>query len=204
MSIPLLMEPAAVPRSPDQAYSQAGRGADPAPADVYRSPKHNEQEDSIRSSAIAVSLLTALVICLALPSQLAAQEWSAEQQEVWTVVLASWEADKSKDLGWVDTYMHPNALGWGSGGYPMPMSRDALRERYRFVYENSTTLVQGLDPVGIVVEGSTAFVLYYYRQHVEDREGKRDDSYGQCAETWTRQSDTWLLLGWLCRHLPQQ
>jgi len=40
------------------------------------------------------------LVALVLPVAAAAQDWSAEQKEVWDTILAQWEASKAEDLTW--------------------------------------------------------------------------------------------------------
>jgi len=94
----------------------------------------------MRSSTIAVSVLSALLVSLALPPPLAAQAWSADQQAVWSVIVESWDAIVAKDLDWTDKYVHPNAVVWGDD-YPMPQTRASVKRWNRYGFQNSTTLV---------------------------------------------------------------
>ncbi|HSG81923.1 MAG TPA: hypothetical protein VLC48_06730, partial [Gemmatimonadota bacterium] len=76
----------------------------------------------------ALSAVMALVVLAGMAAApLSAQTWSAEQQEVWALELASWEAIKNKDLSWIDQYTHTNLLAWDDQR-PMPRGKEVFRE----------------------------------------------------------------------------
>ena len=57
----------------------------------------------MKTLSAAFGLVLALLAPLA-----AAQTWTAEQQEVWTLEQRQWQMAKDKDLGWIDAMVHPN------------------------------------------------------------------------------------------------
>ena len=72
----------------------------------------------MRRYSLFVSLICALAL-LALPVQ--AQQWSAEQQEVWKVITKVWELEKAGDESWVDT-LHASYQSWPYES-PMPLNK---------------------------------------------------------------------------------
>ncbi|UCF68028.1 MAG: nuclear transport factor 2 family protein [Acidobacteriota bacterium] len=155
----------------------------------------------MRSSAIVVSVLAALVVSLALPSQLPAQEWSAEQQEVWSVIVESWDAIVAKDIDWTDTYVHPNAVVWGDD-VPMPRNRSSVKKWERYSFQNSTTLVSEYSLAAMVVQSNTAVAHYYYSLGTEDAEGKPKTVHGRCTDILIIEDGRWLFLAWRCGDMP--
>ena len=93
------------------------------------------------------AVLTAL-IALVLTGSATAQDWGADQTEVWNTIVAQWEAAKAEDLTWSTTLLHSSFLGWTDVN-PMPQNQAAVKKWQRYSSENSETLVQQLYPVGI-------------------------------------------------------
>lgn len=151
----------------------------------------------MRSSAIAVSLLAAVLMSWALPSQAAAQEWTDEQKEVWSVILETWDALVAKDVEWTDTWVHPSAVVWGTG-LPAPRPKASLKKWHRYNYRNSTTLVSECSLGALVIENNTAVAHYYYSLGTEDAEGKPETVHGRCTDILIKEDGRWLFLGWNC------
>ena len=149
------------------------------------------------------TVVFALVV-LALSGQVneaRAQTLSDAQSEVWAVVVESWEAIRDKDIEWIDRYVHPDAIVWGTG-YPMPRNRESTRRWNRYEFENSTTLAHDFSPGGIVVHGDTAVAHYYYSLGSEDRDGKRRTVHGRCTDILIREGGSWQFLAWNCGDTP--
>jgi len=155
----------------------------------------------MRSSTIAVSVLSALLVSLTLPPQLAAQAWSADQQAAWSVIVESWDAIVAKDLDWTDKYVHPNAVVWGDD-YPMPQTRASVKRWNRYGFQNSTTLVSEYSLAAMVVQGNTAVAHYYYSLGTEDSEGKPRTVHGRCTDILINEGGRWLFLAWRCGDTP--
>jgi len=144
----------------------------------------------MRKAALLVSL-----IALVLPVTAAAQDWSAEQTEVWDTILAQWEASKAKDLTWPERVLHPSFVGWTDEN-PMPNKKASVDEWTRYSSENSQVLMQELYPAGIVVVGSTAVAHYYYSTAAEDRDGKRKTTHGRYTDVLINQDGNWIFIAW--------
>ena len=144
----------------------------------------------MRKAVLLVSL-----IALVLPVTAAAQDWSAEQTEVWNTILAQWEASKAKDLTWVERSLHPSFLGW-TDEIPMPRDKASVDKWFRYGSENSQGLMQELYPAGIVVVGSMAVAHYYYSTAAEDRDGKRKTTHGRYTDVLINQNGKWMFIAW--------
>ena len=145
-------------------------------------------------------LLGTIAIC-ALASPLAAQTWSAEQQEVLAVVEQSWVDDLAKDATWVDRLTHSEVLSWGND-YPVPRDQAASKRWSAYEDQNSTASIHTIAPVGITVRGDAAVVHYYSTVGAEDHEGKPETTSSRCTDTLTRDGNTWRYLGWFCFNEP--
>jgi ketosteroid isomerase-like protein len=123
------------------------------------------------------------------------QTWSDKQLEVWSVIETQWKAAMEKDDNWTDKYLHDNFLGWGNQN-PTPRGKASVKKWNRYGTENSTTLLQELFPVGIVVNGNTAVAHYFYSQASEDRKGERKTVNGQYTDILVKENGAWRFLAW--------
>ena len=80
----------------------------------------------------------------------AAQAWTAEQKEIWSLEEQQWKMAAAEDLSWIDTMVHPNLRYWETGD-PMPRGKDSLRRWNRYSADNSAVLEQELFPISITV-----------------------------------------------------
>ena len=124
-----------------------------------------------------------------------AQSWAKEQLEVWSVVQAQWKASMEKDSEWTGRFLHQDFLGWYKGT-PAPRSRTSTANWNRLDMEDSTTLLQELIPLGIVIHGNTAVAHYVYSQTNEDNDGKRKTLHGRYTDVLVKDGDSWLFLSW--------
>ncbi len=122
------------------------------------------------------------------------QTWSKKQLEVWNVIEAQWKASMEKE-DWTVTYLHEKFLGW-SDEQPMPRDKSSARKWNRYGVENSTTLLQELYPVGIIVHDNTAVVHYFYSQAAEDRKDDRKTVNGRYTDILVKDKGKWLFLAW--------
>ena len=53
----------------------------------------------------------AMTIIFTFTQNISAQQWTAEQQEVWKTINAQWQADKD-GKNWVEEFAHPDCVGW--------------------------------------------------------------------------------------------
>ncbi|MCK7517386.1 MAG: hypothetical protein MZV64_06515 [Ignavibacteriales bacterium] len=56
-----------------------------------------------------VLVLIFLVLPFLFLANLQAQQWSAEQKEVWKTIDAQWQADKD-GKNWVEEFLHPDCI----------------------------------------------------------------------------------------------
>ncbi len=126
-----------------------------------------------------------------------AQTWTSAQQGVLNVVTDSWDAIAARDVNWTDNFVHENAIVW-SDQRPMPNSRASEKEWDRFEYPSEDILTYLVSPTGIVVEGGTAVVHYYYSLGVEDIEGERNIVHGRCTDILIADGSSWKFIAWNC------
>jgi hypothetical protein len=148
-----------------------------------------------RESLMRRVAMLVLLIALGLPAAANAQDWSPEQTEVWDTVVAQWAATRAKDHTWPERTLHPSFLGW-TDTYPMPRDKEGVKAWERYDSEGSQVHAQELNPVGIVVEGSTAVVHYYYSTAAEDRDGKHKTTHGRYTDVLVKHEGKWLFIAW--------
>jgi hypothetical protein len=146
----------------------------------------------VKRLAILAALTTAALLQ---PWQAAAQAWSPQQQEVWTVVQAQWQASMAKDAGWMERFLHRDFRGWGADE-PAPRDRESAARWARYEMEGGSTVVQDLAPMAIVVHGNAAVVHYHFSEARTDREGKHRTVHGRYTDTLVKENDQWRFLAW--------
>ena len=141
-------------------------------------------------------LLVALTVggLLAAPLQLAAQEWSAAQKEVWKNVQAYWELGAKQDLEGMLAYFHPDYSGWANEE-ALPSAKSYTRKWIEQEFKSRKTLVYDIKPVAIKIHGNTAFVHYYFSTLVRESDGREKSESGRWTDILLKQGDKWLLIG---------
>ena len=135
-----------------------------------------------------------IVLCM-LAVSASAQTWSQEQLEVWKVIQDQWEAAKSRDVSWPDRFLHPSFLGW-SDENPMPRDKVSTKRWEGYNSTNSRTIEQELNPVGIVVVGTTAVVHYYFSLATESSKGERETNHGRYTDILVKVDEGWQFIAW--------
>ena len=136
-----------------------------------------------------------LALVVLLPVSASAQQWSAEQLEVWQVELDVWKMDLSGDRTWIDKYVHDDLLAW-SNDELVPLSKSSIDKWYRFENAGSKYPVHELYPIGIVVNGNVAVVHYFYSLGEEDAKGERHTRRGSYTDVLVKENGTWRYLTW--------
>jgi hypothetical protein len=140
--------------------------------------------------------LAALAFALLLhPGQASAQTWSPQQQEVWAVVQAQWQATMAKDTGWMERFLHRDFRGWTADA-PAPRDKESAGRWALYDMETGYTVVQELAPMAIVVHGNTAVVHYHFSQARADREGRHRTVHGRYTDTLVKENNEWRFLAW--------
>jgi hypothetical protein len=125
----------------------------------------------------------------------AAQQWNAEQQEVWQLEEQQWKMAAAEDLTWIDTMVHPNVSYWETS-QAMPQNRASLARWNRFNASNSSTLEQELFPISIVITGNIAVVNYYYQSARENLKQEREMVSGRYMDVLIKDGGRWKFIAW--------
>jgi hypothetical protein len=135
---------------------------------------------------LSLSLLTVSV---------AAQTWTAEQQELWKLEEQQWQMSKDKDLSWIDKMVHPNIVYWGSD-QAAPQNRASLLKWNRYSNTNETVLEQELFPISATITGNVAVVHYRYQIARENSKKEREMATGRYTDILVKEGGRWLFISW--------
>ena len=137
--------------------------------------------------------VTCSLALLVLPAQ--AQEWSAEQLEVWEVVSTVWDKEMAGDDSWMDL-LDDSFQSW-PGSELMPhdkadVARFVAAEAGRF-----KIVLQDISPVAIIISGDTAVAHYYHTTISEYDDGEREASDGRSTDILRRTGNGWRFVSWV-------
>jgi Domain of unknown function (DUF4440) len=138
--------------------------------------------------------MAVLALC-AVAGAASAEQWSAEQREVWNFEQLQWKMSAAKDLSWIDTMVHQNMTYWETGA-PMPRDKASLKHWGRFDADNSTTLEQELFPISATITGNVAVVQYNYMVARENHKKERETVTGHYTDVLIKEGGRWLFLTW--------
>jgi ketosteroid isomerase-like protein len=141
----------------------------------------------------AAIVVCALILVLWVGSTIA-QEWSTAQKELWKTVEAYNAIINSGDVEGFMAYIHPDYLGW-SYSAPMPRDRSTSKRWWDYDVKVNKVKVYDINPLGIKIFGSTAFVHYSFTLIYTDLEGKEKQSTGRWTDILMKQGDKWLIIG---------
>ena len=141
--------------------------------------------------------IVVFALAVLLPITAQAQEWTAEQQEVWAWEQSCWE---SKDLEFTMTCFHEDFVGWGGGPiqFPAPTSKADRRATFARSFEITDTVWQYLKPLHIKIHGDVAVLIYL---SVVTEKNKATEQETTSTELWTdialKENGKW---SWIADH----
>ena len=101
--------------------------------------------------------IAVMFVALFLPVTAQAQQWTADQQEVWEFEKACWQA---KDLETMIACFHQDYVGWANAALPVPLNKADRRVLLGRSFETEDQTFLFLKPLKITVHGDVAVVLY--------------------------------------------
>jgi len=116
------------------------------------------------------------------------QELTAEQKEVWDVVIADYELFKQGDVEGILAARHDDVSIW-YGNKKVPLDIEQLRLNYKGWFDYDKPVSFKLEPVAIKVIGNVASVFYTYKFS-----GKILSFSGRAMKTWIKQNNSWILI----------
>jgi len=142
-----------------------------------------------------VATATAVLLLCTIASTASAEEWNAEQQEIWKFEQQQWKMSATKDMSWIDTMVHQNMTFWETGA-PMPRDKASLKHWSRFDADNGSTLEQELFPISATITGNIAVVQYNYMIARENYKKERETLTGHYTDVLVKDDGRWLFLAW--------
>jgi hypothetical protein len=124
-----------------------------------------------------------------------AEEWNAEQQEIWKFEQLQWKMSATEDASWIDTMVHQNMRFWETGA-PMPRDKASLKHWSRFDADNGSILEQELFPISATITGNIAVVQYHYMVARENFKKERETVTGHYTDVLVKEGGRWLFLTW--------
>jgi ketosteroid isomerase-like protein len=143
---------------------------------------------SFSSAILAVLLLTAAT------TPALAQDWSAEQKEVWKNVEAYWALDAAGDTAGFLAYFHESYSGW-SNRFALPGDKATVQKFVTHGHKTGKTLVHHIQPAAIKVHGNIAIVHYHWAQGTQAPDQPEEHSFGRWTDILMKQGDKWVLIG---------
>ena len=147
----------------------------------------------MRNSIVAANLVFVFLFIF-LSSSAPAQQWNAEQLEVWEFEKSCWGA---KDVEKAMACFHDDYTGWAAGN-PAPFNKADRRAFQTRELETSETTFLFLKPLSIQMHGNVAIVLYIATRTVRN---KATDEETTSTTRWTdvclKVSDRWT---WVADH----
>jgi ketosteroid isomerase-like protein len=139
-------------------------------------------------TALFTLLLTVLLVVSA-----SAQEWSAAQQEVWSLEEAYWERRQRGDVEGFMNLWDEDFVGWPYWA-PEPMTKVDIQQSVR---EGALSGLVGYEliPQAIRLFGDIAIVHYAYELQGRDAEGREASRVGRLTHTWRRLAGKWRIIG---------
>ena len=145
-----------------------------------------------------IVLKSSLLFCLILVAYTVnsyAQQWSAEQKDVWAGVEKYWAVAASGDAAGFMTYFDDSYEGWNNAS-PIPMNKANVAKYIENDMKNSSTVLYTITPVKIWVKGDFAYVHYYYTEIDKNKEtGKNETNAGNWTDILMKSNGKWVLIG---------
>ena len=151
-----------------------------------------------------VSVCLSALALFAFAGVASAQTWSAEQKEVWAFEELQWKMAAAKDLGWIDTMVHPNITYWETGQPRPQQGISSLKRWNRYSNTTATALEQEILPISITITGNVAVVAYHYMVAREDYKKERETVTGQYLDILIKESGGWRFIAWSGGDIPKK
>jgi len=136
----------------------------------------------------------ALCVFAFLAAPLAAQEWTAEQKEVWESVEAYTKLAMEGNVDGFLEVFHPDFVGWHKGS-PVPDTYDKRVKMMQFFLPLAKVLYYDITPLAIRVHRDVAIVHYLYSDLSAMGEGGEPDwKQGRWTDILLKQDGKWLLI----------
>jgi len=139
-------------------------------------------------------VLLGVIILFSFTENIFAQQWSAEQLEVWKTVESYWSLLEKNDADGFLSNFDESYLGWNySSDFPGDYTK--LNKINRYYFNIINTLLITISPAKIWIEGDFAFVHYYYTLITKDLENNVTQESGRWTDILMKKGNKWLVIG---------
>jgi len=139
-------------------------------------------------------ILFVVIIFFAFTQNISAQQWSAEQQEVWKTVQTYNQYGQKRDIKAYSDYFDDSYSGW-EYDYDVPEGKEALVNSLDYWFKNAKIIYLNITPATIWVKGDFAYVHYYYTSVRESKEGKAEWVKGRWTDILMKVNGKWVIIG---------
>ncbi len=144
--------------------------------------------------SIFLSLSASLFLFL-IGSVTFAQEWTAEQKEVWAGVEKYWQADTDGNTQEFLSYFDESYAGWNNQSR-VPQSKANTQKWIQNDSKNNSTVLHTITPLTIWVKDNFAYVHYTFAQISKNTEsGKETPRTGIWTDILMKKDGKWVLVG---------
>jgi hypothetical protein len=125
---------------------------------------------------------------------LQAQQWSAEQKEVWAGVETYWAVFRSANPMDFLNLVDDSYYGWYNEN-GAPSTKADLKKFFDYWNAKSKIVLYTITPARIWVNGNFAYVHYYYYEVDEGADGKPMTERGRWTDILMKKDGKWILVG---------
>jgi hypothetical protein len=123
-----------------------------------------------------------------------AQQWTAEQKEVWTGVETYWAVGMSANPMDFLNYFDDSYYGWNNES-GAPSTKVDVKKFFSYWNTKGKAVLYTITPVRIWVNGNFAFVHYYYYEVDETPDGKPMTERGRWTDILMKKDGKWIMVG---------
>lgn len=123
-----------------------------------------------------------------------AQQWTAEQQDLWKGVQTYWEAGMADDPSAMLSYWDDSYYGWSyeSGA---PGTKADVTKSMNYWYSKGKLQYYTITPARIWVNGNFGYAHYYYVMVTEGNNGTPMTERGRWTDILMKKDGKWVLVG---------
>ncbi len=123
-----------------------------------------------------------------------AQQWSAEQKDVWAGVEAYWSVSMSSNPMDFLNYFDDSYYGWDNDN-DAPSTKADVKKALNYWTTKGKVVLYTITPARIWVNGNFAYVHYYYEQVREGSDGKPITERGRWTDILMKKDGKWVMVG---------
>jgi ketosteroid isomerase-like protein len=139
-------------------------------------------------------ILLVAIVPIAFTQNISAQQWSAEQQEVWKTIEELWALNEKGDLNGYLSQFDESYLGWNYNS-DVPRDFSTITKRVEYSFQNRKILLYTIVPARIWVKDDFAFAHYYYTTVSKDNAGTVTNDAGRWTDIFMKKGNKWLCIG---------